>query len=137
MTKTQLRKLKTFAAICKAAGKKESDYDVSQGKNAAEKAFICLNRLKLICKQFNGKEKPNMADTNQNKYYPWGWIESDDSRPFGFRLSFSDYDYDSARSDLGARPYLLDSDDVEHVFETFKAEYEEWQYWENMSFQED
>ncbi len=140
MTKKKLMQIVTFAAVCAALSKNENDYDVSKGDTAAMKAFICLNRLKLICKLYNGDKKPNLADTSQYKYYPWAWIEEkaeDDSRPFGFRLSYLAFVYDGSNSNLGARPYLLESDYVEHVFKTFKQEYEQWIYWENMSFQED
>ena len=137
MTKKQLQALKTFTDICNAQGKNESDYDPSKVKAAWEKAAIHLRRLKLICKPFNGGETPKLADIKQRKNYAWAWIEEDSSRPFGFRLSYYDFGFDYSGSYLGARPYLLDSDWVEHVFNTFILEFEEWMYWENMSFQEE
>lgn len=139
MKKKELLAIKDFAGICAAAGAKEADYDLSISEAAWMKAAICLNKLKLICKVFNGDKKPNLADTDQNKYYPWAWIEEkdeQDDRPFGFRLSFGGCDCGNSSAFLGARPYLLDREYVRHVFETFKKEYEEWYYWENMSLQD-
>lgn len=139
MTKKQLLAINDFAGICKAAGANEADYELNSSDAAWLKAAKCLNKLKLICKVFNGDKKPNLADTDQYKYYPWAWIEEKedgDDRPFGFRLSFGVCVYGRSRAALGARPYLLDRDYVRHVFETFKQEYEEWYYWENMSLQE-
>jgi len=139
MTEKQLLKIKTFSDVCKAQGKDVNDYKTSKRKKAWLNAAICLRKLKLICQPFNGKGKPNIADTEQRKYYPWAWIKEQgpgNSRPFGFRLAYCDYDYDHSHSYLGARPYLLDSKWVQHVFENFREEFEEWLYWENMTFQE-
>jgi len=136
MTILQLKKLNTFAAICKVEGKKESDYDVAKGKNAGEKAAICFSRMRLIYKPFNGKKKADFANTEQPKYYVWADIIADTSRPFGFRLSCDGYVCDNSYSFLGARPYLLNSSHVRIVFEQFTYEHEQWMHWENMANQE-
>ena len=136
MTKAQLLKLNTFALICKAEGKNESDYDVEKGKTAAEKEAICLSRIRLIYKPFNGKKKADIANTDQDKYYPLVWVEPDVSSPFGFRLSSSVCDCDRGYSVLGARPYLLDSDYVKPVFKMHKFEFEQLMHWSNMANQE-
>ena len=140
MTEKQLKKLRTFADVCKAEGKDEKDYKTSKRKKAWLNSAICLRRLKLICKPFNGKRKPNMADTTQEKLYAWAWIkekDADDKRPFGFRLAYCGCDCARSISSLSARPYLLDRKWVQHVFENFKSEFEEWMYWENLTFQEE
>jgi len=140
MNQEQLKKLRTFADVCKAEGKDEKDYKTSKRKKAWVNSAICLRRLKLICKPFNGKRKPNVADTTQGKLYVWAWIkekETDDKRLFGFRLTCFDSGFGRSLLSLGARPYLLDRKWVEHVFENFKSEFEEWIYWENLTFQEE
>jgi hypothetical protein len=135
-TQELLQELPDFAAICNYHGKKEADYDVDKGKDAEQKLSICLRRLRLIYKTFNKGKKPNIANTDQWKYYPWAWIKKDKKSRFGFRLDFLGYVRADNSSYLGARPYLLDSSDVEPVFNQYREEHEQMEYYNNLANQE-
>ena len=93
--------VKTFADVCDAAGMNSADYEVKESWSPAEKVAMYLKRLKLIAKVFNGDWKPNLADTTQEKHYPWFKILPGSS-PLGFRLSFNDSNYDHDNSNLSA-----------------------------------
>jgi hypothetical protein len=125
----------TFELVCAAAGVSESDYAIPVAGSAKNKANAFEARLELIERVFNGDWVANLADTTQKKYYAWGNILPDSSRPFGFRLSYGDYGYVGSYSDLGARPYFKDGARAIYVFKTFTAEYEGWLYNLNLSKQ--
>ena len=137
MKKIDMTLIANFAALCIALGKKEEDYNVEAASTNAQKAFVYLSRLKLIAKGYNGNKKVNMADIKHRKYYAWVYYNPDSEGLAGFRLSFDGYGYDDSNADLGARPYFLDSGDVEPAFEQWKSEFEGFAQYEALSLMED
>jgi len=137
MKKLDMKSIATFAALCIALGKKEEDYNVEAATTNANKAAICKKRVQLITNGYNGDKKANMADTSQYKYLAIVQFIPDPTAPAGFRLAFLGFGLDYSDAFLGARPYLLDSNDVEPAFEQWKAEYEQWMQYEALSLMED
>ena len=134
MQKINFKKLTTFAAVCAAMGKNEAEYAVPEAAQPAEKAAINLEQVKLLTKAANGDEKPNMADTNQWKYFPYFRIIPNGERPFGFRLAFDVCGRALVYANLGARPFFyLDSGNAVHAGKTFTEIYTELHYWENIA----
>ena len=126
--------VKNFVDVCEAEGVNCMDYEVRDSWTPAEKVTMYLKRLKLIAKVFNGDWKPNIADTNQIKHYPWFKILPG-SGPLGFRLSFYDSFCDLDSSYLGARLYYKSEAISIYVGKQFLEEYEGLANNENLCFQ--
>lgn len=124
--------IKTFGDLCEAAGVPEADYAIPEDGTDAEKRDAYYKRLELQERVFNkGVNCDMIANPNKNRYYVWFNIVTDDSNPFGFRLSFGDCDCDCSRAFLGARPEFHESNDAVYCFKTFTADYEGWLYYYN------
>ncbi len=77
--------------------------DVSQFNPRLQAYIIALHKLDILLEVNNSGVEIKTANTKQWKYYPRFVIIPDDSRPFGFRLSYYDYGCDRSTSALGAR----------------------------------
>lgn len=95
--------VKTFKDVCDAAGVNETDYSIPDTAPTEVMAAAYFKRLRLIQQVFNEGWEPNLADTSQNKYYPWFNIHPNKEKASGFGLSFVGCVFVSTRSDLGVR----------------------------------
>jgi len=123
----------SFALLCQAAGVQESDYAIPDQGTAKQKADAYWERLMLQEKVFNEGWIPSIVDIKQEKWSVWANVIPDASRLFGFRLSYSDYDFAHSLSYLGARPEFKSKLIARYAFETFTSDYEGFIYYTNLS----
>jgi hypothetical protein len=114
----------TFSDVCAIAGVDECHFATPDGQTAEDRALTCRRKLMLVAKVYNGDWKPNVADTNQYKYYPWFRIVPDSNKSSGFGLSYLGCAYVSSGTGLGVRPYFKDGKTAAFVGQQFLAEYE-------------
>lgn len=126
--------VRTFADVCDEAGRDIGEFAVVEYWKPGEKAARHLSRLMLIAEVFNEGWKPDMADTQQNKFYPWFNIVPDASKPSGFGLSFDAYVCGLSISSLGARPYFKDRETAIYVGKQFLQEFEGWAQQQNLAY---
>ena len=117
-------RLKTFEDVCKETQRNVADYAISKKASAKKRVSIRMDRIKLIAKAFNGKEKIRLADTSQWKHYPCFWVIEDKDAPGGLRLSFFVSGVDRGSSFLGVRPYYVREEDSTYAGQQFLGEYE-------------
>ena len=125
----------TFEQICRIAGEDPEEFKVHEYYKPIKKVGLYAMRLNLIQEVFNaGKGKLDWSNTNQKKYSCLFKVVKDEKAPRGFRLVCDDYGCDYVYTSSGARPYLLELKDAEHVYKTFTSEFEELLY--NQSLQQ-
>jgi hypothetical protein len=125
----------SFALLCQAAGVQENDYSIPDQGTAKQKADAYWKRLMLQEQVFNEGWIPSIVDIKQKKWSAWANIIPDASRPFGFRLTCSDFACDDSCSTLGARPEFKSKPIARYAFETFTSDYEGFLYYTNLSKQ--
>jgi hypothetical protein len=116
----------TFELLCQAAGVDVVNYEVLPSMSYKERADVCMDRLMLLETVFNEGVLIDLANTRQQKWYPWHRIIPAPECSGGFRLAFDDSRYGFADADLGARPYFLNKKISDFVGDTFCFLYLEW-----------
>lgn len=115
----------SFEEACAKLGKDTTLPDVSTFPEHLQKHVLATYKLSTILEVNNGDWKPNLADTNQCKYFPWFRINKDKSRPSGFGLSYRGCDDDFTRTCLGSRLACSTEELAEFMGETFTDLYED------------
>ncbi len=131
------KKFTTFAEVCAATGRIEADFVIPETASNEDKAAICQKRTRLIAKAYNGKDKPRIADTSQEKYYIWCRVVQDDSKPAVLGLSLYDVHYSFTSAVVGSRPAFIRENDAREAFKQFTSEFEQQAQYEDLVNQED
>ena len=130
-------RVKSYADACKVLGIEPMDED-SMKAHGFRKDEIARRKLETITEALNEGWKPNWADTNEYKYYPWFYIEVDekqtkDGNTYGASngasagLSCANT-YDAAtytHAYIGSRLCFHDSDTARYAGRTFTDLYEQ------------
>ena len=110
----------TFEEACKHLGIGTELPNVTALPEDMQKSVIAQYKLQILVKAHNDGRKPNYADRDQWKYFPWfryvpgsGW-------------SYYDYVREYACTFVGARLALKSSDLAEYMGETFIDLYRDW-----------
>lgn len=74
---------------------------------------------KLIALVYNGGKVLNAGNTEEYKYFPWGKIVKDPSKPSGFGLAYHVDDCWAANSSVGVRLCFENPDDAKDAFQKF------------------
>lgn len=130
-------RVKSYADACKVLGIEPMDED-SMKAQGFRKDEIARRKLETITEALNEGWKPNWADTNEYKYYPWFYIEVDEKQtkdgntygassgaPAGLSCALT---YDAASgtcTDIGFRLCFHDSDTARYAGRTFTDLYEQ------------
>lgn len=73
------KRVKSYADACKVLGIEPMDEDCMK-EQGFRKDEIARRKLETIAEALNEGWKPNWADTNECKYYPWFCIEVDEKQ---------------------------------------------------------
>lgn len=93
--------IKTFEDACKALSLNENTLpEVSMLPEKHRKAIIAHYKLVIIAEALNEGWKPNWADHNECKYYPWFYFPKAAS---GFGFSHGDCVYTYTSTYVGSR----------------------------------
>ncbi len=90
-------RVKTFEDACQVLGIDQSELTVSGVLEEDFESISAYAKLIIINKALNEGWKPNWADDNEYKYYPWFDMSS------GSGLRFHDFVYLYSYSDVGSR----------------------------------
>ena len=125
-------RVKSYADACKVLGIEPMDEDSmkAQGFRPDE---IARRQLETITEALNEGWKPNWADTDEYKFYPWFYIEVSEVQTEGaFRSSYAGLSYadtyyaaSCAYSSIGSRLCFHDSDTARYAGRTFTDLYEQ------------
>jgi len=119
--------VKSYADACKVLGIEPMDEDGMKAQGF-RKDEIARRKLETITEALNEGWKPNWADTDEYKYYPWFYIEVDkeqaeDGNTYGANagLSFSYASDSAANTDtyFGSRLCFHDRDTARYAGRTF------------------
>ncbi len=125
--------IKTFAQVCKALAKKETEYAIPAKGTNQQKADAFMRRLKLIAQFFNGDWVADIADTSQYKYWCWFEVIANKSKKSGFGFAAALYNYDFTCTDVGSRPNFKSSEICLYVGKTFIAEFEQFAQYQQLA----
>ena len=89
-----------------------------------QKHVTATYKLSKILEANNGDWKPNLADTDQWKYYPWFRIVKDDSQS-GCGLSYLGCSYGNSSTGIGVRLACKDEELAEFMGKTFADLYKD------------
>ena len=126
-------RVKSYADACKVLGIEPMDED-SMKAHGLRKDEIARRKLETITEALNEGWKPNWADTNEYKYYPWFYIEVDekqtkDGNTAGANAGLSCAHTANAASatltHFGSRLCFHDSDTARYAGRTFTDLYEQ------------
>ena len=130
-------RVKSYADACKVLGIEPMDED-SMKAQGFRKDEIARRKLETITEALNEGWKPNWADTNEYKYYPWFYIELDEkqtkdgntygaSNGAGAGLSYASTSNtaSTASTGIGSRLCFHDSDTARYAGRTFTDLYEQ------------
>ena len=125
--------VKSYADACKVLGIEPMDED-SMKAQGFRKDEIARRKLETITEALNEGWKPNWADTDEYKYYPWFYIEVDKKQAEGGNTSgacaglscaHTAYAATGAGTDFGSRLCFHDSDTALYAARTFTELYEQ------------
>lgn len=118
--------IKSFEDACKALNVVPSVPNFEGCPVKHQKALLAHYQLIIIAEAINEGWQPNWADTNEYKYQLWPDIETDESKPSGFGLSFDGCDGWDAAACVGSRLCFKDTDRAKHCFNTFLQLWEDY-----------
>ena len=125
-------RVKSYADACKVLGIEPMDEDSmkAQGFRPDE---IARRQLETITEALNEGWKPNWADTDEYKFYPWFYIEVNEVQTEGAVIGASaglsyagtNYAASNTAAHLGSRLCFHDSDTARYAGRTFTDLYEQ------------
>ena len=116
-------RVKSYADACKVLGIEPMDEEGMKAQGF-RKDEIARRKLETITEALNEGWKPNWADTNEYKYYPWFYIEvTEDGNTSGAHagLSYSGTNYAASNTHtyIGSRLCFHDRDTARYAGRTF------------------
>lgn len=118
--------IKSFEDACKALNVVPSVPNFEGSPVKHQKALLAHFQLIIIAEAINEGWQPNWADPNEYKYQLWPDIETDESKPSGFGLSFNGYVHWHTATDVGSRLCFKDRDRAKYCFDTFLELWEDY-----------
>lgn len=118
-----MKKIKTFAAACKAIGIAATLPDVSAIPADQQKAILAHYQLVIIAKALNGGWQPDWNNTDQPKYFPWFEVEASAKKTGGSGLSYFRY---YASSNVGSRLCFQNWELAKYAGTQFRKLYEDY-----------
>lgn len=126
-------RVKSYADACKVLGIEPMDED-SMKVHGFRKDEIARRKLETITEALNKGWKPNWADTDEYKYYPWFYVKVDekqtkDGNTYGAYAGLSYTNASDAATStytvFGSRLCFHDSDTARYAGRTFTDLYEQ------------
>lgn len=106
------KKIKSYEDACKALNQDTTLPEFPALSEAEKKAAIAHCKLVIIAKALNEGWKPDWANWNESKYWPWFDFQ-------GGRFVFDDVHCDCTCSDLGSRLCFRTAELAKYAGETF------------------
>ena len=100
-------RIKTFDDVLAAKGTTMEAFKNEHGSKSTDS--FAYEQVKLIVEVLNEGKAPSLAKGDYG-YYPYFFIDRNESYPGGFRLSFNDYYFDYGYTIVGARLLYNSSD---------------------------
>ena len=122
-----INRVKSYADACKVLGIEPMDED-SMKAHGFRKDEIARRKLETITEALNEGWKPNWADTDEYKYYPWFYIEVDKEQTKDGNTpgSYAGLSYpgtsraaSTTSANVGSRLCFHDSDTARYAGRTF------------------
>lgn len=117
-------RVKSYADACNALCINPMDEDDMKA-HGFRRDEIARRKLETITEALNEGWKPNWADANDFKYYPWYFIKEKNGAPAGLSFATTDYTATSTGTYVGSRLCFHDRDTAQYAGKTFKHLYEQ------------